>query len=123
MEELPKISQEQLEQMQKDLRKQKELMEKARNTILEQEVSAYPIFVIHRESVEIGIPLYIPADNEREWHINLSTLEEMTAKSIIMGDRIKDFRSIYKNPNTHFCLFLIHAGTASFIFLPIEGKK
>lgn len=98
-------------------------MIKARNTILEQEVSTYPIFVIHRESVEIGIPLFIPADNEKEWHISMTTLEEMTAKSLIMGDKIEAFTSIFKDPNTHFCLFLIHAGTASFIFMPVDGKK
>jgi septin family protein len=123
MEELPKLTQKQLEKIQQDLRRHKDLMIKARNTILEQEVSTYPIFVIHRESVEIGIPLFIPADNEKEWHISMTTLEEMTAKSLIMGDKIEAFTSIFKDPNTHFCLFLIHAGTASFIFMPVDGKK
>lgn len=120
MEDLPNLSKNQLEEVQKDLQKHKELMINAGNTILDQDVSAYPIFVIHRESVEIGIPLYIPADSSKDWHINLSSLEEMTAKSLIMGDRIESFKVIYKNPKTHFCLFFIHSGAASFIFMPIN---
>lgn len=120
MENIPNISNEQLQQMQRDLQKHKELMTRASNTLIEQDVSEYPIFVIHREAVEIGIPLYIPADSTKDWHINLSSLEEMTAKSLIMSDRIEQFKAIFKNPETHFCLFFVHSGAASFIFMPVK---
>lgn len=96
-----------------------EMMRKASETVLDQEVSSYPIFVIHRaESIQLGIPLIEYSDEQDiPWSINISTLEEFTAKKVIDITRIDRFQKVYKDPLKHFCLFLLKNEEANFVFL------
>ncbi|MEL7121062.1 MAG: hypothetical protein AAFO07_16535 [Bacteroidota bacterium] len=95
------------------------VMRKASDTILDQEVSSYPIFVIHQaENVELGVPLVArdPAQL-KEWSINASTLEEMAAKKVVDMARVDRFRQIFKDPKNYYCLFILSENGANFLFL------
>ncbi len=96
-----------------------ELMRKAAETVLDQDVSSYPIFVIHREGgIQLGIPLVVHSEEKDiPWSINISTLEEFTTKKIIDIARIDRFQQVYKDPRDHFCLFLLKKEEANFVFL------
>ncbi len=96
-----------------------DLMRKTTETVLDQEVSSYPIFVIHQaEDIQLGIPL-VEYSEERNipWSINISTLEEFTAKKVIDIARVDRFQKVYKDPRQHFCLFLLKNEEANFVFL------
>ncbi len=113
----PKTEYKQLEQ---EMQAYKPVMAKAAETILDQEVSSYPIFIVHRQEVNIGVPLVQAEGEEAPWSVNASTLEELATKKVIPMVKVDDFREVYKDPREYFCLFVIKDSGAEFIFLPRE---
>ena len=105
-------------QLERELRQYKPVMGKAADSILDQEVSKYPIFIIHKGELPIGISLVDRAKTKGEWSINASILEEFTTKQIIQADRVENFREIFKDPSANLCLFVLSEAGANFIFLP-----
>ncbi|MBK7409411.1 MAG: hypothetical protein IPJ40_16070 [Saprospirales bacterium] len=95
-------------------------MSQAVDTILEQEVSKYPIMVVHQHEIELGIPFIHREEVKGNWSVNASTLEEFVAKRIINENMVDHFRSVYKDPEQELCLFLLSELGAKFIFLPRE---
>ncbi len=93
------------------------MLGQAADVILDQEVSTYPIFVVHQELLSIGIPL-IEQAAESDWSVNASTLEELVTKQIVMEDKLPAFRQVYKDPRQFLCLLVIDAQGANFVFLP-----
>ena len=45
--------------LEEELKPYKPLLGKVADTIMEQDVSSYPIFVLYRDAIEVGIPLNI----------------------------------------------------------------
>ncbi len=107
-----------LKTLQLQVHRQKELLKRASATIIEQNVSDYPIFVFHEEGIDIGIPIFIPEEGSKEWLINATTLEELSTKSLVMSDKVEDFKKAFKDPEQFFCLFVVIGGGGSYIFLP-----
>lgn len=97
-------------------------MAKASDSIIDQEVSKYPIFVVHQHEVEIGIPLseHLEIGN---WNLHASSLEEFVSKQIIQEEKVDEFRKVYKDPQEFFCLFVLSELGANFIFLPRNQKS
>lgn len=89
----------------------------AADVILDQEVSAYPVFIVHQDMIGIGVPL-IEQASQSEWSVNASTLEELVTKQIIQEDKLMAFRQVYKDPRAFFCLLVIEGTGAHFVFLP-----
>ncbi len=92
-------------------------MAKASDSIIDQEVTKYPIFVLHQHDLEIGIPL-TAEDDTNPWKLQASSLEEFVSKQIIEPKKVDSFRTIYKSPEKFFCLFVISELGAKFIFIP-----
>ena len=103
--------------LEKALQGYKPMLAKAADAILEQDVSSYPIFVLHRQGISIGMELQTE-DLEGQWLVNASSLEEFVSKNLIESDRVNDFKVIYKDPEEFLCLFVIEAGAANFVFIP-----
>lgn len=96
-----------------------ELMEQAAETIVDQDVSLYPLFVVHKESeVSVGIPLVHPEGAGDNWAINISTLEELATKKIVLMDKVDEFREVYNEHEAYFCLFVADKDQPGFAFLP-----
>ena len=102
-----------------ELQPYKKIMGQASDTIIDQEVSKYPIFVINKTNVAVGIPLVTEPIKPAGWLINASSLEEFTAKQLIDVDKVKDFKEVYGDPKKRFCLFVIADFGATFVFLPV----
>lgn len=98
----------------------RQVMAQAVDSILDQEVSKYPVFVVHQHEVEIGVPL-VTAEADNKWSIHASTLEEFVSKQIVEEERIDSFIDVYKDPREQFCLFVLSELGANFIFLPHEN--
>ena len=106
--------------LEKELAPQKAVMGKAADAILDQDVSSYPIFIIHQHIVDIGIPIVEREDQGPLWSINASTLEELATKKVIEPGKIDNFKQVYKSPQDFLCLFVLSDLGANFIFLPRE---
>ena len=97
------------------------LMGNAADAILDQDISSYPIFVIHQFDLEVGIPILERRDKGPKWSINASTLEELATKKIVEMEKVDSFRQVYKDPRQFLCLFVLSDLGANFIFLPRDG--
>ncbi len=93
-------------------------LEQTADTILDQEVSRYPIFVVHQLSVDLGVLLLEKAEEGPKWSVNATTLEELTMRNVIQAEKVDDFRRVFKDPRSYFCLFLLSDLGAQFVFLP-----
>lgn len=119
---MSKVDIEKFLQLEQDLRRYRKALREAREIMLDQEVSLYPIFILHQQELEMGIPL-IEAGNENGlWSVHASSLEEFVIKNIILEDRIEEFRKVYNSHDHHFCIFVLSELGAQFIFFPIEGE-
>lgn len=96
------------------------MLREASQTVIDQDVSKHPIFVLHDGSVELGILLSDREENHGKWSVNASTLEEFVAKQLIQPERIEPFKKTYHDPLTHLCLFVVVGTKAEFIFIPNE---
>jgi hypothetical protein len=109
-------------QLQEELEAYKPILTQTSAAILDQEVSKYPIFVVHQQDVEIGVVI---VDKDRSgglWSIHASTLEEFVSKQIVENDKVDDFIEVFKSPKNYFCLFVLSELGANFVFLPRKKK-
>lgn len=103
--------------LEKALKPYHELMEQAAETIVDQDVSLYPVFVVHQEAeVSLGIPLVQP-EKPGSWAINVSTLEELATKKIVLMDKVDEFRNVYNQHESYFCLFVADKENPGFAFV------
>lgn len=113
-------TEEKYKQLQTELRPFYSKVIDAGKVILDQEVSKYPIFVVHKEIINIGVPI-IKKDTINPWSINASTLEEFAVKRIINMDKVKSFQEAYKVPEKFFCFFVLNDLGSNFVFIPVEN--
>lgn len=100
-------------QLEKELSPYKVTMGEAIESVIDQEVSKYPILVVHQQEIEIGIHLF-----DHIWSVHISCLEEFVSKQVINVEKIDSFKTIYKSPKKFLCLFVISDLGANFIFMP-----
>jgi len=107
-----------LAQMEKELVAYNTVLSKAADTIMDENVSNYPIFVVHQQEIEIGIEIIKNPLPNMPWKVNATTLEEFVAKKLIYDRQLEEFKKVYKNPEHYLCLFVLSQLGATFIFLP-----
>ncbi len=105
-------------QLQRDMAPWLHMLGAAADTILDQDVSRYPIFITHRlEELELGIPL-LQHDPATPWSVHVSTLEELATKRLVDMTKVDDFRRVYRDPQDFLCLFVLDGQDARFVFMP-----
>jgi len=110
-----------LKQIEREIRQYVPILSKAADSVLDQNVSNYPIFIVHQGEIEVGIPVIDPQKVKSTWAINISILEEFAAKQIIKTENIDNFRQVFKDPQEQLCLFIISEIGANFIFIPRQN--
>ncbi|MBK8347708.1 MAG: hypothetical protein IPL08_08755 [Saprospiraceae bacterium] len=103
--------------LQQQLQPYKRILAQAADVILNENVSRYPIFIIHQQEMNMGVSL-IDAGDKMKWSVNASTLEEFVTKELIFMEKAEDFISTYKDPEVYLCLFVLSELGAQFIFMP-----
>ena len=103
---------------QEELKTYKKMMNQAIDGIIDNDISDYPIFVVHQQEVELGVQLVNKDQVNGNWSMQLSTLEEFVSKNIIDPNRINSFKATYKSTDNFFCLFSLSELGAQFIFIP-----
>ena len=108
-----------IERLETDLKPYLLVIGKASDSIMDQDVSSYPIFVVHQmESVDIGIPILShEAKDGPAWSVHASTLEELATKKVVEMDKVDAFRRVYKDPKENLCLFVLSDLGANFMFI------
>ncbi len=106
-------------QLERELKAYVKILSQASVAMRDNDVSDYPIFVAHKQEIELGLKLIDRDDKKHIWSINISSLEEFTAKSVILPEKIEDFKKVYKDPDVQLCIFVLSELGASFVYLPI----
>ena len=103
-------------QLEQELQPFVRVMGQASDTIIDQEVSSYPIMIAHQQELAIGLPL-VTREQGYRWAIHASTLEEFVTKNIIHNDKVEEFKTNYKVPQKMVCVFVLSELGAEFVFL------
>ncbi|MBC7884010.1 MAG: hypothetical protein H7X99_00945 [Saprospiraceae bacterium] len=103
--------------LQEQIQPYKKILSQAADVIMDENVSKYPIFIIHQQELQMGVSL-VEAGEIMKWSVNASTLEEFVTKELIFMDKVQEFIGTYKNPDEHLCLFVLSELGAQFIFVP-----
>ncbi|MCB0642995.1 MAG: hypothetical protein KDC44_15205, partial [Phaeodactylibacter sp.] len=77
--------------LESELAPYKKALGEAADTVIDQDVSEYPIFVVHQQQVDIGIPIIDREKVKGNWSVNVSTLEEFVTKQIIEEEKVEEF--------------------------------
>lgn len=104
--------------LQEELKGYFKMMKLAQQKVLDEDISKYPILVIHQEEIQIGIELANRNKVNGNWSVHLSTLEEFVSKNLINDQKLQDFKGTFKNPEFYFCFFVLSELGAEFIFMP-----
>jgi hypothetical protein len=87
----------------------------ASNTIRDEGVSKYPIFVAHQQAIlPLGIALIDYLQSDTHYSYQATTLEELVAKRVVSLESLDEFRRIYKNPDTHLCVLTFEVEEENF---------
>jgi hypothetical protein len=104
-------------QLQAELLPYKKLLSDAVEVILDQDITNYPIFIVHQQELEMGVPL-VAKNEKNKWSVHASSLEEFVSKQIIFPEKIEEFKSNYKEPKVSLCIFVLSELGAQFVFIP-----
>ncbi len=113
------IPEEILESILRDVPLYENYLKKVGTAVLAEGISKHPIFVAHRETeIALGRPIVISEMMQSQWSINASVLEEFINKKLINNVKLAHFKSVYKDPKTHACLFVVSGSEGGFAFYP-----
>lgn len=86
--------------------------------VCDQDVSNYPIVVLHNTSnFDVGI---LFANLTSGWEIRISTAEEFSMRQLIANEKLHDFLALYrKHRERNLSVFVLTTeGGAEFLFVP-----
>jgi len=113
-----------IESVDMDLATYEDYLQELANVVLEQEVSKYPIFIMHQQDVvQIGRTVIDAARSKTKWSVNISHLEEFVNRKIVPNEKVENFKQVYKSPLEYICIFVLANENASFVFRPYTNKK
>lgn len=94
------------------------LLSAAADKVLDSKASAYPIFVISKQPISLGILLLDRKVANTNWSVNVSSLEEFVTAKLVFSEKVKEFKKTYKDPRQFICLFVLSDLGAQFMFVP-----
>ena len=109
-------------QLQTDIHSYRDALAEAADTVVDEGVSNYPIFFAFMGEANEQAPgiavTKIPTKRGITWQVNLSTLEELVAKTGIPTEKSDPFREVYKKNHSELCFLIVDDEGARFGFVP-----
>ncbi len=90
----------------------------ANDKVLDSNASSFPIFVVAKQPVALGINLIDREKINSNWSINVSSLEEFISNNLVFEAKVADFKKTYKDPKQFICLFVLSDLGAQYLFVP-----
>lgn len=90
---------------------------------VEQEATAYPIFVAHAQR-EVAPALGLPAatDPQLQFAFRIAPIEELVRKGLIEADEKGKFIDAAGDAYERACILLVEGEAARFVFIPYERE-
>lgn len=77
-----------------------------------------PIFVMSKDTVQIGTALFQKQDLFNQYNYNASLVEEFEQRELIGPESVDLFKENYKNIDEFCCLFVMEDDFAGFVYMP-----
>jgi hypothetical protein len=98
-----------------------ELMKEAFEGVINEDVSRYPVFIFHQQEMSVGLPIYERDQNNGEWSVNISTLEEFYIKGIVTIEQVEEIKAKIIGQPPQYCCMVLYEGKGSLIFVNRES--
>ena len=87
------LSEKELNDLRQELLPFLPLLEKTAESVRDQDISNYPIFVLYQqeENAGLGIPVVAADSASTPWSVNVSTLEELATKKVVAMENVERF--------------------------------
>ncbi len=106
-------------ELEKVLKQMRNSLTIAADTIRNENISNYPIIIVSRNDIELGIPLFTSANANGSWYFRATTLEELHTKNIVNAEALDNFRQLYKARAADLCCLIPDSdGKLEFSFIP-----
>ncbi len=109
---------EQLLIIEKQLLEHNAIVTAAKQTILDNDITKYPIFIATKDEVELGVSIINHQTTTALWSIHASSLEELVTKNVIAMNKVDAFRETYKDSSVYNCYFILSSLGNQFAYLP-----
>lgn len=80
--------------------------------------SEFPIFVMSKTDLNLGVPYLLATDFNTGFHYSISAIEEFISRELVSEEAEVFFRENYKDPEEFCCLFVIEGQFAGFMYIP-----
>jgi len=109
-----------LRSVKKDLEVLEELIKESAETMRNEELTQYPIFVLSKPSFPAGTLLAKQDEAQTHFSLYATTTEDFIRMGLITMDKAKKFVATYKPVDKYMCLFIVpeNPQEAHFIFQP-----
>ncbi len=118
MQNSPELNGKYLGQITQDFVKVADWLKEASYQVRVRKISDYPIFVMCRESPQIGQILYEKGTNDLDWNYSFSFLAEFIERKLIENEASENFILQYKDPDEYCCLFVVEKDFLNFVYIP-----
>lgn len=89
-----------------DLSITKVYIDKVLEEVALNDVSNYPIIVLSKSDILLGLKIIDKKELDINWNFNISHLEEFVIKGLVQKEKALEFTRVYKEHNQHYCLFI-----------------
>ena len=107
-----------IEQFGEDIHHYHQLMEEAFNGVIREDVSKYPVFIFHRQEVNVGLPIVDHHTHAGNWSVNISTLEEFYIKGLVTIEKVEEIKAKITGDRPQYCCLVLSGEKGSIVFIP-----
>lgn len=100
-----------------DVQQYHALMHEAFDSVINEQVSRYPVFIFHQQDVTVGIPVADRHQVASDWSVNVSTLEEFYIKGLVTIQQVDEIKAKINGQPPMFCCLVLSEQEASLVFL------
>ena len=107
-----------IEQFGEDIHHYHHLMEEAFDSVIREDVSKYPVFIFHRQEVNVGLQIVDHHSHAGNWSVNISTLEEFYIKGLVTIEKVEEIKAKITGNPPQYCCLVLSGEMGSIVFIP-----
>ena len=88
--------------------------------VIEEDISAHPIFIASHDYIDIGKPIFDRDHTPLNWFFNATILEDFIRRDLIKADKVPEFRRAAGDPKETAAIFVIVEDEGRWVFVPYD---
>lgn len=111
-----------IESLKSDVAQVATTLKQVAETVIEESISEYPVFIASQEVVNLGKPIFDQDELPLNWYFSASILEDFVKREIVLGENLRQFKKTYGDPAKRACIFVVTPEVGQFVFVPYEEE-